>query len=128
MSSELSLPRVVVEERHFMMRVFGWMSAGLALTGGVAAYVASTPALAQVVVQNRLVFFGLIIFQLVLVFRLASVVQSDVNSTVRFFDSSNRFSIVRVTLLHGTNFAVQSLTPTQTCSQPPSLITLPSLW
>jgi len=81
MSSELSLPHVVVEERHFMMRVFGWMSAGLALTGGVAAYVASTPALVQIVVQNRLVFFGLIIFQLVLVFRLASVVQSAMSAS-----------------------------------------------
>jgi len=81
MASELALPQVVLEERHFMTQVFGWMSAGLALTGGVAAFVASTPALAQIVVQNRLVFFGLIIFQLILVFRLAGVVQSAMSAS-----------------------------------------------
>jgi FtsH-binding integral membrane protein len=81
MASELSLPQVVVEERHFMTQVFGWMSMGLALTGGVAAAVASTPALAHMVLQNRLVFFGLIIFQLILVFRLAGVVQSAMSAS-----------------------------------------------
>ena len=81
MSSELALPQVVLEERHFMTQVFGWMSAGLALTGGVAASVAATPALAQVVVQNRLVFFGLILFQPILVFRLAGVVQSAMSAS-----------------------------------------------
>jgi FtsH-binding integral membrane protein len=80
MSTESALPQVVMEERHFMTQVFGWMSAGLALTGGVAAFVASTPGLAQMVVQNRIVFFGLIIFQLILVFRLAGVVQSTMSA------------------------------------------------
>jgi len=80
MTPESALPQIIVEERHFMTSVFGWMSAGLALTGGVAAFVATTPAVAQVVVQNRLVFFGLIIFQLILVFRLASVVQSAISA------------------------------------------------
>ena len=81
MTSESTLPQVVIEERHFMTQVFGWMTAGLAITGGVAAFVASTPAIAQVVVQNRLVFFGLIIFQLILVFRLAGVVQSTMSAS-----------------------------------------------
>ena len=80
MSSELALPQVVSEERHFMTQVFGWMSAGLALTGGVAAYAASSPALAHLVLQNRLVFYGLVIFQLILVFRLAGVVQSAMSA------------------------------------------------
>jgi len=80
MSSELALPQVVMEERHFMTQVFGWMSAGLALTGFVAAFVASTPAVAHMVLQNRLVFYGLIIFQLILVFRLAGVVQSTMSA------------------------------------------------
>jgi FtsH-binding integral membrane protein len=66
MANELTLPQVVVEERHFMTQVFGWMSLGLAITGGIAAYVASSPALVQMIFGNRLVFFGLIIFQLIL--------------------------------------------------------------
>src|SRR5579863_5330710 len=81
MSSDLAIPQVVLEERHFMTQVFGWMCAGLAITGGVAAWVASTPAVAQIVIQNRLVFFGLIIFQLILVFRLARVVQSSMSAS-----------------------------------------------
>src|ERR1017187_2960511 len=80
MSSELALPQVVSEERHFMTQVFGWMSAGLALTGGVAASVAASPELTHLVVQNRLVFYGLMIFQLILVFRLAGVVQSAMSA------------------------------------------------
>jgi uncharacterized protein len=81
MTSEMALPQVVVEERHFMTQVYGWMCAGLALTGGVAAWIASTPAVAQMIFQNRLIFFGLIIFQLILVFRLASVVQSTMSAS-----------------------------------------------
>jgi hypothetical protein len=80
MTSDIALPQVVREERHFMTQVFVWMTAGLALTGGVAAFVASTPVLVQMVFQNRLIFFGLIIFQLFLVFRLAGAVQSTMSA------------------------------------------------
>jgi len=81
MTSESALPQVVMEERHFMTAVFGWMGLGLALTGIIAAMVSSVPALAQMVVQNRLVFYGLILFQLILVFRLAGVVQSALSAS-----------------------------------------------
>jgi FtsH-binding integral membrane protein len=82
MSSDLSLPQVVVEERHFMSAVFGWMALGLAITGGVAAVVASVPGLAQAIVLNRLVFFSLMILELVLVFRLAGTVASSTSASV----------------------------------------------
>ena len=81
MATALDMPQIITEERHFMTAVFGWMGAGLALTGAVAAGVASTPALAQVVIQNRLVFYGLILFQLILVCRLAGVVQSAMSAS-----------------------------------------------
>jgi len=80
MTSTLDIPHIISEERHFMTAVFGWMSVGLALTGVVAACVASTPAAAQIIFQNRLVFYGLILFQLILVFRLAGVVQSTISA------------------------------------------------
>ena len=80
MTSDMAVPQVIREERHFMTQVFGWMTAGLALTGGVAAWVAVSPGLAHMVFGNRLVFFGLIIFQLILVFRLAGVVQSSMSA------------------------------------------------
>jgi FtsH-binding integral membrane protein len=82
MSSDLAMPQVVVEERHFMSAVFGWMALGLAITGGVAAFVASVPGLAQAIVFNRLVFFSIIILQLVLVFRLAGTVASTISASM----------------------------------------------
>ena len=82
MGTELSIPQVVQEERHFMTSVFGWMSLGLALTGLVAAYAASVPAVAQAIVSNRLVFFGLVILELALVFFLAGVVQSTMSAAM----------------------------------------------
>ncbi len=82
MGTELSIPQVVLEERHFMTSVFGWMSLGLALTGIVAAYAASVPAVAQAIVSNRLVFFGLVILELALVFFLAGVVQSTMSAAM----------------------------------------------
>jgi FtsH-binding integral membrane protein len=55
----------------FLQRVYGWMAIGLAITAMVAFTVASSPAVRQVVLGNRLVFFGLIAAQLGLVFYLS---------------------------------------------------------
>lgn len=46
---------------------YRWMAAGLGVTGLVALFVASSPAALEIVLGNRLVFFGLIIAQLGLV-------------------------------------------------------------
>ena len=51
----------------FLRRVYGWMFVGLSVTAAVAMFVASQPGLVQTIAQNRLVFFGLIIAQLALV-------------------------------------------------------------
>ena len=55
----------------FLQRVYGWMAIGLAITALVAFSVASSPALRQVILGNRILFFGLIIAQLGLVFYLS---------------------------------------------------------
>ena len=55
----------------FLQRVYGWMAIGLAITAFVAFSVASSPALRQVVLGNRIVFFALIAAQLGLVFYLS---------------------------------------------------------
>ena len=54
-----------------LQRVYGWMAIGLAITALVAFTVASSPALRQVILGNRILFFGLIIAQLGLVFYLS---------------------------------------------------------
>ena len=57
--------------RQFMNRVYGWMSAALAVTAGVSLWVASTPALYIPLFQNQLLFFGIVIAQIATVMFLS---------------------------------------------------------
>ena len=59
----------------FLAKVFSWMAIGLGLTSLTAYIIAQSPALQQMVFGNRLLFFGLIIGELVMVFYLAARVQ-----------------------------------------------------
>jgi hypothetical protein len=54
-----------------MGAVYGWMSAGLCLTAFVSMAVASSPALFNMLYANRMIFFGLIIAELALVFAIS---------------------------------------------------------
>jgi FtsH-binding integral membrane protein len=54
-------------QAQFFAQVYGWMAAGLALTGGVAMFAAGTPAIMEFVFGTRFVFIGLIIAELVIV-------------------------------------------------------------
>jgi FtsH-binding integral membrane protein len=56
----------------FLWKVYGWMAVGLGLTALVAFAVAGSPDLLRVLVGNRLVFFGLVIAELGLVFYLSA--------------------------------------------------------
>lgn len=58
----------------FMAQVYGWMTVGLLLTAFVAFYVASNDALLHIIFSSNVVFFGLIIAQLALVFVLSGMV------------------------------------------------------
>jgi FtsH-binding integral membrane protein len=57
------------------------MAIGLALTGGVSFYVASSPSLMRLIFGNQILFFGLIIGELGLVFYLSARVQKIQAST-----------------------------------------------
>lgn len=59
----------------FMSRVYLWMMTGIAISGITAFVVASNPVLVMTIVQNKIIFFGLIIFQLVAVVALSGWVQ-----------------------------------------------------
>lgn len=61
----------VIDERAFVARVYWWMAVALCLTAVVALWTASTPALQQMILGNQVVFFGLIIGELGLVFYLS---------------------------------------------------------
>src|SRR5687767_4899111 len=71
------LPVDVRDERvgAFLSKVYGWMFVGLLITAVTAYGIASSPALIETLIVNRLVFWVLIIAQLGLVIYLASRVE-----------------------------------------------------
>lgn len=64
---QLSAEEAARIQAQFFAQVYGWMAAGLALTGGVALFAAGTPAVLEFIFGTRFVFIGLIIAELVLV-------------------------------------------------------------
>src|SRR3989442_15012428 len=72
-----------VEERvtSFLRAVYGWMCGGLAITAVTASLIASSPAFVIAVATNRLLFWGLMIAQLGIVFTLSARVQQLAAST-----------------------------------------------
>ena len=70
----ISLPgqRTKVLVNDFVRSVYNWMCIGLALTGFIAFYVSHSETMLRLVFGNRLVFFGIIIAELALVFSIAS--------------------------------------------------------
>jgi len=71
-SLTLQKTQVQVRVNSFVRSVYNWMAIGLALTGFVAYSVANTPEVQQVIFGSGIVFFGLIIAQLALVFIISS--------------------------------------------------------
>ena len=61
--------------------VYNWMTLGLGLTALVAYGVSTSQAMLQLIFGNQLIFFGLIIAELVLVFTLASRITKLAPST-----------------------------------------------
>jgi len=65
----------------FIQSVYNWMGIGLALTGVIAFFVANNPTLSDLILGNRILFFGLIIGELALVFFLSARVHKMQAST-----------------------------------------------
>jgi uncharacterized protein len=73
--------QVQVRVNDFIRSVYNWMAIGLITTGFVAFYVASSPSLIRFVFGNKILFFGLIIAELALVFTISSRVHKMQAST-----------------------------------------------
>ncbi len=71
----------LVKVNSFIRSVYNWMSVGLALTAFTAYYVANSPTLIQIIFGNQLLFFGLIVVELGMVFYLSARVQQMSAST-----------------------------------------------
>ena len=61
-------------QRSFMLRVYGWMTVGLLITAATAFLMVSSPTLMAAIMGNMLLFFGLVIGELVLVVVLSAAV------------------------------------------------------
>ena len=70
-----------IQVNAFIRSVYNWMAIGLALTGIVAFYVANDESLIRLIFGNRLIFFGLIIGELALVFTISARVHKMQSST-----------------------------------------------
>lgn len=73
--------RSLVIVNTFIRSVYNWMAIGLALTGFVAYYVAHSASMANLIFGNPLIFYGLIIGELGLVFFLSARVGKIESST-----------------------------------------------
>ena len=82
-ASAFSTSTVDTAERvtAFLRKVYGWMFVGLGITASVAYGVAGSPTLVRAIFSNRMLFFGLIIAELGLVFFLSARVQKLASST-----------------------------------------------
>ena len=67
---EKAQPQVRVNS--FIQSVYNWMAIGLGLTGITAFFTANSPTIIQLIFSNQLLFFGLIIGELVLVFTISA--------------------------------------------------------
>lgn len=69
------------EQIYYIAKVFGWMAFALAITGVVAWWAAERTSFGEIISGNSLVFWGLVIIELVCVFVIsASLVNDKINS------------------------------------------------
>jgi FtsH-binding integral membrane protein len=72
----MSHDAVAAEQQRFMVKVYNWMTAGLAITGAMAFLVVNNPTMQNLVFQNKALFLLLLLAQLGLVFYLSGWVRS----------------------------------------------------
>lgn len=71
----LTAEQVKQEQAAFMTQVYGWMTVALLVTATVSIWVANSPTALELIFGNRLVFYGLLIGEFVLVMALSAAVQ-----------------------------------------------------
>ncbi|MFA7060775.1 MAG: Bax inhibitor-1/YccA family protein [Pedobacter sp.] len=65
---------IIVKQNTLIRKVYAWMGAGLAITSLMALVTLSSPAILNAILGNRLLFYGLIIGELALVFTLSGAI------------------------------------------------------
>jgi len=72
---------VIVKQNALIRQVYAWMGAGLTVTAFMALVTLSTPTILNAILGNRLLFFGLMIGELALVFTLSGAINKLSTST-----------------------------------------------
>ncbi|MHB9140526.1 MAG: Bax inhibitor-1/YccA family protein [Paludibacter sp.] len=83
---EMSKEQEIVETKRFFVKVYGWMSLALIITGLMAFKTAATPEITNFIFGQQYVFMGLLISELVLVGILVGVIKkmSAMTATIIF--------------------------------------------
>lgn len=72
-SSTLTPEMISADMAAFMTKVYAFMGAGLAVTGITAWIVANTPVAVEIILGNPIVFYGLLIGQMAMVWSFSSI-------------------------------------------------------
>jgi len=91
-----SASQVIVRQNALVRQVYAWMGAGLAITAFMALVTLTSPAILTAITGNRLLFYGLMIGELALVFTLSGAI--------------NRLSATTATLLFVAYSALNGVT------------------
>ncbi len=79
-----SADQIVIAQNSLIRQVYAWMGGGLLITAFLAMVTVSSPALLNAVYGNRLVFYGLIIGELGLVFAISGAIDRLSAATASF--------------------------------------------
>jgi FtsH-binding integral membrane protein len=98
---------VIVRQNALVRQVYAWMGAGLTITAVMALITLSSPAILNAVLGNKLVFYGLMIGELALVFTLSGAINrlSEATATLIFiaYSALNGVTLSVVTLVYTAN-------------------------
>lgn len=96
--------KTLVLVQSFFMQVYGWMTSGLLATGILAYYTAHSPFLLSVIFGSKLVFYGLLLANLGIVFVLSRAIQSLSATAASFlffvYASLNGLTLASIFLLY----------------------------
>ena len=99
--------QVVVRQNILIRQVYAWMGAGLAITAILALITLSSPAIINAVFGNKLVFYGLIIGELALVFTLSGAINklNAMTATLIFiaYSALNGITLSSIALVYTAN-------------------------
>jgi len=103
-SVPLQATQAQVRVNTFIRSVYNWMAVGLALTGFVAFYVSNSESAINLIFGNRLIFYGLIIGELALVFtlvaRVAKMQASTATGLFVFYAALNGVTLSSIFLIY----------------------------